>query len=217
MHEKHIASRVFSKRCREIGRLVRVMLAVKKTGVVHWVAAGPYEVQFDDIGRAETIKHVSTDAGVALNSQVSFTKACVMKVPNSDLEAHVVGPDNMGTFNLSSHFSIGLGPHTVAVAKDGSSLDGMAIVVKRQLAVQEDQVSKGRVVVFEACDSHRRRSFAEEARCSGGGQGKCQAEDTESGHQHGDRFAHGRVLRRLLASRIACPADRRVLGRELSR
>ncbi len=67
-----------------------------------------------------------------------------MKLPYSDMEAFTVGPANIGRYELANYFSLGHGPHKIAVA--GEALKVAAQLFRKQLDMQAEQMRRGRVV-----------------------------------------------------------------------
>ena len=142
MLDKHVASRVFTHRANQLGRLDRLLEHMSKDGsTVDWRSLGPFIVHFRD-GFACTIDHISGDVAQVPPDAV-FSQAAEVQDAHLDCLASVLG--RVAPLPLCKYFDNKMGPHRHALDADGKVLGELAAKFSKQRDMQAQQVEKGHV------------------------------------------------------------------------
>lgn len=141
---------MFNKRATQVGnRLQHLAANIRQDGTVDWPKFGPYILIWQPEGGAllHGIKHLQGDEIAPLQAHVVVSKEFSLHLPLSDFET-CLALDSC-SHSLAALFKANKGPNNEKSGRHGAVLDEIADEVARDMEREQEQASKG-VVVMDA-------------------------------------------------------------------
>lgn len=139
---KKIASRVFAKRARDLGRWPFVAGSLNRDGSISWARLGPYELSWKE-GLSSAIKHKPSGLTVAVPPDGVFRIDAEISNPHLDCVAAAKG--RIQALPLWKYFDAGVGPNQHKLDSEGKILQEMGKQFELQIQCQVAQLQRGDV------------------------------------------------------------------------